>query len=215
MMNKLSFLQRYITQLAMIATLSACSAVKTPTDQLEKTADIPTKTIDKPPARPAVLNETDLDLYHQAKGHIVINDFASAEEILRQLHIKYQNHYGVLLNLAISKFKLKDMDNAQEYLQRAMDIDQANKTSEAHNLQGLMYTEQGKIELAKESYEAALQLDPNSFNAHFNLGLLYDVYYQQLTTAYAHYEQYLNLNPNDDQSTKNWLRELKYSIDAE
>lgn len=70
--------------------------------------------------------------------------------------------YGKLLN---------DMPNAEKYLKMAIEINPQN----AENLQklGVVYAMTNRVNLAIESWEKTVALDPKNYNAWLNLGIAY------------------------------------------
>jgi rhomboid protease GluP len=61
---------------------------------------------------------------------------------------------------------------------------------------------------AIESYKAALALDPNHSSAHWNLALIF-FQMDQFAEARAHFETYLELNPDQAQEVAPYLEELR------
>ena len=129
---------------------------------------------------------------------------------LKKLQRKYPTNDIVAVNLASSYFASDNIDDAESICNEALSIN--NNSAEAHNLFGLISVERRKFTVAEASYKKAISLNANYANAHFNLALLYDMYYQEIPKAYQHYLKYLTLVP-DDQSTKDWVEQLKYSLD--
>ena len=64
---------------------------------------------------------------------------------------------------------------------------------------------------AEKYYKTAISINKNFALAHYNLALLYDIYFQDIKRAYAQYLKYLSLVP-DDKETQAWADELKYSL---
>lgn len=155
------------------------------------------------------LNAADLNDYHQAKGHMVSEAYDQAKDILSRLHRMRPSHTGIAVNLAICEFQLKQFIESQNILNKILDKD---APAQAYNLQGLLHVQNNAHIEALKSYERALKLDNTLFDAHFNIALLYDVYFQNIEAAYKHYQTYLALTPLEDEDTKNWLEQLKYSL---
>lgn len=156
------------------------------------------------------LSARDLDKYHQAKGYIVSNQYKQARSILTVLSQKKSTHTGVLINLAMCEYKLKNYKKSQQILNQAFSYNKL--IAQAYNLQGLLFIEEKNITKAFNSYKHALKLDNTLYNAHYNIALLYDIYFQDIPKAYQHYQQYLALSPIEDKNTQNWLEQLKHSL---
>jgi tetratricopeptide (TPR) repeat protein len=65
---------------------------------------------------------------------------------------------------------------------------------------------------AEKGYKEALQLREKYPAAHYNLGLLYDTYYQDVDRAIVHYDRYLELSDGSDKKTQSWVDELKQKV---
>ena len=79
----------------------------------------------------------------------------------------------------------------------------------SHNLEGLLYLEKGRISKAERAFQRAVTLTPSYFEAWYNLGLIYDVYYQTPTDALPYYEKYLSLIPFQDEALVTWVNSLR------
>ncbi len=84
--------------------------------------------------------------------------------------------------------------------------------AEVHNVLGLLAVEQKAFKKAETEYLLAVTLDKKLASAHYNLALLYDIYFQDIDKAYQSYQTYLSLNPNDSK-TRDWVDQLKYSLE--
>jgi cellulose synthase operon protein C len=76
------------------------------------------------------------------------------------------------------------------------------------NQQGIAQRQQGQFDKAKESYEAAIALDPNATAPKLNLAILYDLYLGDNTKALELYQRCLELAPADAALGK-WVAEVK------
>ncbi len=68
---------------------------------------------------------------------------------------------------------------------------------------------------ADQAYQRALEAAPGYANAHFNRGLLYDLYFQQAAVALPHYEHYMELTGGSHSQVEKWIAELKIRIASE
>lgn len=95
---------------------------------------------------------------------------------------------------------------AEANLMKALDIDLANPV--ANNELGLLYRSLGRFKDAKKAYTNALTQHPDYLPVIRNLGILCDIYLNDLDCALDQYEKYQKLKP-DDKDVKNWIADLK------
>ncbi len=107
-------------------------------------------------------------LYHFAKE---AKDNAKAQEILSQAIAAYPNN---------KEFMLEDLNNAVASgkgpeaiakLEKAIEADPNNVN--LYNVLGSLHDQAGKRDLARQSYERALKVEANNFDANFNLGVIH------------------------------------------
>ena len=84
----------------------------------------------------------------------------------------------------------------------------------ALNQLGMLLRRRGEFEDAASAYERAIDADPDYALAHYNLGVLNELYLRRLDTALAHFEAFQSLTGEDDQVQK-WIVDLKRRLDAE
>lgn len=159
------------------------------------------------------LSELEKSQYDQAIDYLSQEKPSRAQRILETLGRKHPGNFAVWLNLGTALYQQEKYDRAYEAAQKA--AVQQNDVAEVHNLLGLVSIERHQYQEAESHYLKALQLDKNNINVHYNIALLYDIYYQDIPKAYQHYERYLQLNPEEDSATKDWLNQLKYSLERE
>ncbi|HRZ39955.1 MAG TPA: tetratricopeptide repeat protein [Candidatus Omnitrophota bacterium] len=69
-----------------------------------------------------------------------------------------------------------------------------------HYNMGNIFFHKGKYEQAAEEYRKTLELNPADASAHFNLAFVCGDYLKDFPSAVAHYEEYLFLNPDAEDS---------------
>lgn len=114
------------------------------------------------------------------------------------------------INLAIANYQLKDIAGAKRALAHAQQLQ--TTSAQLNNIRALISTEDGQYKDAEQLYLASLKLEPKNASTHYNLALLYDIYYQDLPQAVAHYESYLSLSSQKDEETEAWTAELKQKL---
>lgn len=133
------------------------------------------------------------------------NDEALA--LLQKVSAKEPSFAGPVINQGVILLKQKKFAEAEKVLRQALVINARNPY--AHNLLGIALREQGKFADARSAYETALGIDPNYAKAHFNFGVLADIYLQDLPLALTHYERYQALQSKPDPAVANWIVDLQ------
>lgn len=184
------------------------------TTGVKKVSKTSGKVINKPDKIEAIdptsFSGTDQSRYRQARDYLNSADYKRAERVLIQLAQKYAGHFGVRLNLATSFYQQGQFEQALTHCEAALAID--DTIAQAHNLRGLIAVKNKQFKTAENKYQKAIAIDKSYANAHYNLALLYDIYYQDIDKAYLSYQQYLRLVP-DDKTTADWLEQLKFSLE--
>jgi len=169
----------------------------------------PTATVGSPAinAKAAPLAEKDRTAYTNALAELDKGSAKEAAATLTKIANANPGYFDVWINLATAHYKLKEIDGAKRAITQAHKL-QPN-SAQVSNIQGLISTEDGRYKEAEQLYLASLKLDPNNASTHYNLALLYDIYYQNLPQAISHYESYLSLSSQKDEETEAWKDELK------
>lgn len=63
---------------------------------------------------------------------------------------------------------------------------------------GMSYTALGLFDEAEQAYEKAVELKPNLPEAHYNLGVFYELHRKDPIRALVQYRKYLELGGNDE-----------------
>ncbi|MDQ8037552.1 MAG: tetratricopeptide repeat protein [Pedobacter sp.] len=164
----------------------------------------PTVTVDLAKQQAAAAVGAD---YAKALGLMSNGKDDDALAILKGVSQKAPQFSGPLVNEGLIYLRKQQYADAEKVLQEAVKVNPQNPY--AFNLLGVALRELGKFPDAKAAYESALALDPNYAKAHFNLGVLADLYMQDLPLALSHYQRYQTLQGKPDPAVANWIIDLQ------
>lgn len=132
--------------------------------------------------------------------------FPQAIRLLKGVTGKTSKFSAPFINLGIAYARTGDMKKAEESLKKALQINSRHPV--ASNELGLVYRQTGRYQEARELYESLLTMYPDFLPAHKNLGVLCDIYIQDLQCALKQYQEYLKGIP-DDNKVKIWVADVK------
>lgn len=153
------------------------------------------------------LNSEEIKEYQAALNNMQTGEFDKAVTELNKFTQAHPTHIGAIINLATALYKNKKVADSNRVLDTAKKINP--NLAEIYNLSGLLDVEKGEYNSAEKNYLAAIKIKKDYAAAHYNLALVYDIFYQDFNQAIAQYEQYLNLTGNSDKETITWVEELK------
>jgi tetratricopeptide (TPR) repeat protein len=147
--------------------------------------------------------------YERALGLMDAGRDEEAAERLSALADRYPEYAGPLTNLGILAARRGDAEQAFNYLTLATSL--CNTCAPAWNQLGILHREQGRFDAAEQAYLQALDSDPDYALAHYNLGVLYDLYQQRHETAVEHYERYVLLaeDLSNTDEVDRWIADLR------
>ncbi len=148
-------------------------------------------------------------LYEQAVAAMAAGNALDAELRFKEFLLNYPDFPGAWVNLAILAAGKGDDAAAASHIESALQIDPANAA--ALNQLGMLNRRQGYFPEAEAAYMKAVTAQPGYALAHYNLGVLHELYLQQLDTALQHFELYLEFGGGDEQVEK-WVVDLKRRI---
>lgn len=125
---------------------------------------------------------------------------------------------GAQINLAIAYMNVEsegqgsnqreaNLKKAEQALSRAVEVNPNDAV--AHHQRGLLYRKTGRFSEARKAYERAISIESTYATAHLNLGILCDIYLQQLECAIDHFEKYRALIPEESDKVDLWLSDLR------
>lgn len=114
---------------------------------------------------------------------------------------------GPAINQALIRIQQQNFKDADLLLKKAVGINDKNPF--VYNLQGFVARQQGQFANARTAYEKAIAISPKYAKAHFNLGILADLYLQDLPLALQHYEAYQSFQTSADSTVAKWVVDLQ------
>ncbi len=150
-------------------------------------------------------------LYEQATAVMAAGDLMEAEFRFQEFVLQYPDYPGAHVNLAIIHSANGNEKAAEDSITDALLLD--SEYAPALNQLGMLLRRQGKFEDAEAAYLRAIEKQPDYALAHYNLGVLNELYLQRLGPALSHFERYQALTGEDKQVEK-WIVDLKRRLEA-
>jgi len=122
-----------------------------------------------------------------------VNDVLQAQNHFKYIVNKAPKNTRAIVGLASTYLYQQDFDRTFQYANEALRVDP--KLRDAYVLKGTAYMILNNVELAKSSYETAVQQDPNFYVAYFRLGQIYQAENNPRCVEYFVTAQ--KLNPDD------------------
>jgi len=150
-------------------------------------------------------------MFEQAVAIMAARDFVDAELRLKEFLLQYPAYPGAHVNLAILHAQNGNELEAQASIDAALSLDASHPA--ALNQQGMLLRRNGKFIEAEAAYLKAVTASPDYALAHYNLGVLNELYLQRLDVALQHFEIYQGLVESDKQVEK-WIADLTRRVAA-
>jgi tetratricopeptide (TPR) repeat protein len=139
-------------------------------------------------------------------------DYSHAIELLEKIIEQSPGVTAPYINVAIAYRAVGKPDLAEAHLKTALELVPGHPV--ACNEYGLLYRKSGRFAEARAMYETSLTNFPDYYPVHKNLGILCDLYMNDLTCALDHYEIYSQAMPEDRQ-VKIWITDLRSRLGRE
>ncbi len=114
------------------------------------------------------------------------------------------------INVGLIEIRKDNLDAAETALQHAATL--APKQPEIYNGLGIVYRRQGRFNEAKDAYLKAIQVSPDYANAYLNLGILNEIYLNNLGAALDHYKRYQALTGGNNDMVKKWIIDVQQRL---
>ncbi len=150
-------------------------------------------------------------LYEQAAAAMAAGDYVDAELRFKEFLLQYPQYPGAYVNLAIIHANNDNNDAARSVLDAALALNPNHPA--ALNQLGMLLRKNGKFLEAEAAYMKAVTVNPDYALAHYNLGVLNELYLQRLDIALQNFEAYQALVGEDKQVAK-WIADLRRRVAA-
>lgn len=187
--------------------LAACADLPgLPRPSGESQVKIPTGT-KAPTGDEAVLSPIDQQTFDRGVAALQSGNHAVAITEFKALSLSQPNLAVSHINLALAYRGQGDADAAGRAVNQALKL--SPNSPEANLVRGVLHRESGEFASARDRYVKSLSANADYIDAHVNLGILCDLYLQDLACAQKHYRRAQELSPAEDRQLKGWLLELE------
>ena len=152
-----------------------------------------------------------LTMFEQASAIMAAGDYLDAELRFKEFLLRYPAYPGAHVNLAIIHANNDNDEAARESVAAALAINP--DYAPALNQKGMLLRRNGNFLEAEAAYLKAVTANPDYALAHYNLGVLNELYLQRLDVALQHFEFYQGL-VGDDKQVEKWIADLRRRVAA-
>jgi len=202
--------------LLLTMLLAACQSVPAPVVEVQQPEVVTTAVIESPPAQPEPEPEAEIEAepidynqitYQQAIAALKSGDTEGALILLTRLSHEAPDKPRLFTNLGLAYFSLQQADLAEQAFQQAVRRDPNDAV--AYNHLGILQRHNGRFQEALVQYQRAIEIDDSYAPAYLNLGILFDLYLQDLEKALQQYQKYQILNSEDNPQVSGWIVDIE------
>lgn len=144
--------------------------------------------------------------FDTAMKHLKAGNYEKGIELLTRVVQRSPGHAAPYINLAMAQHKVGDLKAAEDNLKKALEIDPDHPV--ANNEYALICRKGGRFGESRQHYERTLRKYPGFLPARKNLGILCDLYLQDLECALTQYQAYSDAVP-DDNTVRIWIADVQ------
>lgn len=138
--------------------------------------------------------------------------YAEGIQILERVVEQTPDVSAPRIDLGVACHRAGDLEAAERHLKAALELNPEHPV--VHNELGIIYRKTGRFAEARASYERALAVYPGFHYARRNLGVVCDLYLNDLECARESYAAYLQTVPADDEAAM-WLADIRSRLGQE
>jgi len=186
--------------LLVVYLLSSC-ATNTINEDVKSNASTNFVIPDDVPVRPEVKAD-----FEKAVKLLQEKDYERGIRLLNRVTERSEKSIAPYINLGIAYRITGEMNLAENSLNKALAINSIHPA--ANNEMGIVYRKTGRFAEARRIYERILERFTSYMPARKNLGILCDLYINDLSCAMANYEIYNKADPGD-KNVVMWIADLR------
>ena len=152
------------------------------------------------------MDEASRRYFERAVAMLNDKEYGQAIDLLEKVIEQSPGVTAPYIDMAIACEQVGKLEQAEEHLKTALRLFPEHPV--ACNEYGLLYRKTGRFAEARAIYEKAIAHFPDYYPVHRNLGILCDLYLNDLACALEHYEIYSEAWPEDKQ-VKSWIADLR------
>ena len=152
------------------------------------------------------MDEASRRYFERAVAMLNDKEYGQAIDLLEKVIEQSPGVTAPYIDMAIACEQVGKLEQAEEHLKTALRMFPEHPV--ACNEYGLLYRKTGRFAEARAIYEKAIARFPDYYPVHRNLGILCDLYLNDLACALEHYEIYSEAWPEDKQ-VKSWIADLR------